>query len=97
MDGVMENGTLTITLPERMDASNVADAEKEIITIIENNSAEVVVLDAIEMTYISSAGLRVVMRLIKQLKSVSLINANEDIYEIFATTGFTRMMSVGKQ
>ncbi|MCF0120099.1 MAG: phosphotransferase, partial [Oscillospiraceae bacterium] len=44
--------------------------------------------------YISSAGLRVLLKLKKLVKNVSLIELSSEIYEIFEVTGFTEMMDV---
>ena len=47
------------------------------------------------LSYISSAGLRVFVRL-KQLYDVSIINASLEVYDIFQMTGFTSIMEVKK-
>lgn len=91
-----ENGTLTIFLSGRIDSSNADATEKEIATIRENNSYDNLILDTDDLEYISSAGLRVVLRLKKSDSSFSVINANSDVYEIFDMTGFTEMIDIKK-
>lgn len=91
-----ENGTLTILLRGRIDSSNAETAEKEIAEIRAANTYDNLVLDADELEYISSAGLRIVLRLKKSEPSFSVINTNSEVYEIFEMTGFTEMIDVKK-
>ncbi len=91
-----ENGTLTVFLSGRIDSSNADATEKEIAAIRESNSYDNLILDADCLEYISSAGLRVVLRLKKAESSFSVINANSDVYEIFDMTGFTEMIDIKK-
>lgn len=91
-----ENGTLTVLLNGRIDSSNADAVEKEIADIRTNNAHDGLVLDADGLDYISSAGLRVVLRLKKAEPSLCIINANSEVYEIFEMTGFTEMMDIKK-
>ena len=48
------------------------------------------------MEYISSAGLRVILRLRKEEPKLAIINVAADVYEVFDMTGFTDMVTVEK-
>ena len=96
MDFKTENNTLKIFLNGRIDTSNAGTVEKEIFSVIENNKCKDLVLDADGLEYISSAGLRVVLKIKKENPSVKLINVNSEVYEIFDMTGFTEMMDIKK-
>ena len=96
MQFINENGTLTIFLSGRIDSSNADAVEKEIADIRTENSYDNLILDADNLEYISSAGLRIVLRLKKAEKSFSVINANSEVYEIFDMTGFTEMIDIKK-
>lgn len=91
-----ENRKLTIFLDGRIDSANADAVEKEIAAIRAENSYEALVLDADNLEYISSAGLRVVLRLKKAEASFSVINASSDVYEIFDMTGFTEIIDIKK-
>lgn len=91
-----DNGILTILLSGRIDSSNADAVEKEITDIRNNNAHESLVLDADGLEYISSAGLRVVLRLKKAEPSLCVVNVNSEVYEIFEMTGFTEMMDIKK-
>ena len=91
-----ENGALTVFLVGRIDSSNADATEKEITEIRDKNVHDSLLLDADGLEYISSAGLRVVLRLKKAEPSLCVINVNSEVYEIFEMTGFTEMMEIKK-
>ena len=90
------DNTLYINLEGKIDASNASSVESEILAIRQNNPTNELVLDADKLEYISSAGLRIVLRLVKQEKNIKLINASSSVYEILKMTGFTDILEVVK-
>lgn len=86
---------MIIKLSGRIDSSNAAQVEADINRRLENYSGDIE-LDASELEYISSAGLRVILRLKKSNASTKITNCCSEVYEIFDMTGFTEMMSVSK-
>ncbi|MBR2767872.1 MAG: STAS domain-containing protein [Solobacterium sp.] len=92
-----ENDTLIITLPERIDASNAAEAESEIESLRDLENQENVILDADKLQYISSAGLRIIIKLVKREKSVTVINVSPAVYDIFEVSGFTNFITIVKK
>lgn len=55
-----------------------------------------VVLDFDRLEYCTSAGLRVILRLKKEVNDTVIINVHQDMYNILDMTGFTDMMEVHK-
>lgn len=96
MNSKFENGQLTIFLQGRIDSSNAAAIEAELTEIISQNSGNALVVDVEDLEYISSAGLRIVLRLRKQFADMKVINASSEVYDIFDMTGFTEMLTVEK-
>lgn len=94
MEFKWEDNVLTIKLPQKIDATNAADAEAEIDGIRNQHDAEKIILDASDMEYISSAGLRVIIKLVKREKSVVVSNVSPVVYDIFAVSGFTNFITV---
>ena len=93
-----EEGRITIFLEERIDTNNAPTFEKELFEVIGETPDREVILDAENLEYISSAGLRVLMKLRKQQKkSVPVLNASPDIYDIFQVTGFAELLDVRKK
>ena len=87
---------LYIAVEGRIDASNAAEAEEKIFNIKNNNPEKHTVVDADKLEYISSAGLRVILKLRKEEPKLAIINVASDVYEVFDMTGFTDMVTVEK-
>ena len=80
------------TLVKRIDSSNAPEIEKELFAM------RPVEIDAQELEYISSAGLRALLKLTKESEGkVSVINVSPEIYEIFEDTGFTDILEVKRK
>lgn len=92
----IENGTLTIFAEGKIDTSNAAGFEQELQAIRAKNPAEYLVLDCEKLEYISSFGLRVILRLRREEPSLRLIGVNPEVYDIFDMTGFTEMIPIEK-
>ena len=92
----IDKDILYIALEGRIDASNAAQAEEKIFAIKNDNPGKHTVVDADNLEYISSAGLRVILRLRKEEPKLAIINVAPDVYEVFDMTGFTDMVTVEK-
>jgi len=91
-----ENDVVTVYLEGNIDTTNAEQVGAEIFAIKEEHPEAALVLDADELNYISSAGLRQVLRLKKANKDFSIVNVNSEIYEVFEMTGFSEMMNITK-
>ena len=92
----IDKDILYIAIEGRIDASNAAQAEEKIFAIKNDNPGKHTVIDADNLEYISSAGLRVILRLRKEEPKLAIINVAPDVYEVFDMTGFTDMVTVEK-
>ena len=92
----IDKDILYIAIEGRIDASNAAEAEEKIFNIKNANPDKHTVVDADKLEYISSAGLRVILRLRKEEPKLAIINVAADVYEVFDMTGFTDMVTVEK-
>ena len=92
----VDKDILYIAVEGRVDASNAAMAEEKIFSIKNANPGKHTVLDADKLEYISSAGLRVILKLRKAEPKLAIINVASDVYEVFDMTGFTDMVTVEK-
>ena len=91
-----QDGKFAIALAGSITSANAAQAEEEIVALAEQNTGDGLTLDAQDLEYISSAGLRILLRLLKAKRNPRLVNVSSDVYEILETTGFTEMMDVQK-
>ena len=96
LEAKRENDTLTIKFPDRVDASNAAEVEADIDQCRNQEKPEIVIFDAEDLTYISSAGLRIIIKVVKREQSVSVINVCPEVYEIFEVSGFTKFIRIEK-
>ena len=74
----------------KIDSTNAAEFEKELMSALPTE------IDAAELEYISSAGLRVLLKLSKAVGEVTLNNISPEVYEILDVTGFTSILTVKK-
>ena len=92
----METEAGRIRLSGRIDSNNAAQVEKEVLVQLDGGVGEALTLDAAGLDYISSAGLRVLLRLKKTCPALRIVNVSSEVYEILDMTGFTQMMTVEK-
>lgn len=96
MEHNYNKGILTVKLSKRVDSSNAADVDNEIFSLIKKYNAQSVILDAEDAEYISSAGLRVVLKLKKTVEDSKIINVSSEVYDIFSMTGFIDIIDIKK-
>ena len=96
MKSEFQDDTLTVFLTGHIDSSNVDLIEKEIRDDIEKTHPASLVFDAETLEYISSAGLRVMLKLRKEFENLCIINVSASVYEILDMTGFTEILTVEK-
>lgn len=94
MRHVLENNKLTIYLEGELNSYNSEEVEKEIEEITKNSSFSSIVLDFKDLTYISSAGLRIVIRLKQLYDDTSIINAQKVVFDIFKMVGLTNAINI---
>ena len=88
-------GILTIFLQGDIDAQNAADIQQEMEEILKSKGEAALVLDARDLKYISSAGLRVIIAIQKELSTkISIINLSAEVLDIFRMAGFPYLMEV---
>ena len=92
----LSGNTLTVFLSGHIDSANANAVEQEIAAARASGGDHDLVLDCGGLKYISSAGLRVILRLRKELPGLKVVNVTPEVYEIFEMTGFTEMMEISK-
>jgi anti-anti-sigma factor len=91
----LKDNTLTIVLDKRVDTNNADQVEEEVFKLVEEAQGASVVIDASELEYISSAGLRVLLKLKKQIEGeLPILHVCPAVNEILSATGFTKILTV---
>ncbi|MBR2589774.1 MAG: STAS domain-containing protein [Clostridia bacterium] len=97
MDIIKElNGSeLVMKICGRLDTNSAPQLEQALMESVEG--VESLVFDLAEMPYTSSAGLRVFLKAQKIMNkqgSMKVINACEDVMEVFEITGFSDIIDI---
>ena len=87
---------LVIYFEGEINSFNADNVEKEAREILEKEEFKALVLDFASVRYISSAGLRIVLKFKQQYKEVSIEECSLEVYDILSMTGFTNMLPVKK-
>ncbi len=85
---------LTVSLVGEVDSMNTPEIENRLLKEIDGVTE--LVFDLENLDYISSAGLRVLLQMQKMMKpigSMVIVNAKEDVMDIFKVTGFVRLFT----
>ena len=85
-----------IKLAGHIDSTNAGAVEEELNNIRAQEKPESIIVDCEDLEYLSSAGLRIILRLRKSISELSLVNVSPDVYEVFEMTGFTEMVDIQK-
>ena len=93
---ISKNGDVTVASPVgRLDTTTSPEAQASIDESIDGGGVKIVI-DFAQTSYISSAGLRVLLKTAKTLHQKSgklaLCGANEQILEVLEMSGFLTMM-----
>lgn len=92
------SGSTLVCQPEgSIDISNADELGQEIRSASETHDAKRLLLDIEGVSYISSAGLRMIMQLARTFDDVLVLGANPEVYSIFEVTGLTEVMSVHRR
>ena len=98
MEAYSEEKGLMIELKGRIDSTNAEQFEKEIFEKCSGaDKTAGVTLDANRLEYISSAGLRVLMKLKRIQSEIRVVNVSPEVYDIFEVTGFCQILDVKKK
>ena len=88
-----------IACPEgKITSSNAEELRRGLSEALREGDGRELVVDAGDLEYISSAGLRVLLAVTKaQDRPLTVRNVSPEVYEIFEVTGFTSILNVRKR
>ena len=89
-----DNDSLIIYFEGKLSADNALIIEEELNNIISSNNPKKIIFDFKDLEYVSSAGLRVILKIKKKHDDIEITNVSLEIYDILQMTGFTEMMKV---
>ena len=90
-----EGNTLTVILEGRLDTVTTPELEKELMGALDD--IQELTFDFEKLSYISSAGLRVLLssqKIMNTKGTMKVVHVNENIMDIFEATGFTDVLTI---
>jgi anti-sigma B factor antagonist len=97
-----EENIAVLSLNGRLDTLHFPLVDKKLNYLIENNRKQIVV-DCQNLDYVSSSGLRVLLKALKQMEAakgrLTLCNLQPQIAQVFKISGFDHLFEIypGKQ
>ena len=91
----IENEKVTLIIAGRLDTTTAPELGKELDSILDD--AKELIFDMKDLEYISSAGLREILKAQKVMNtkgSMKLIGVNDSIMEVFDITGFLDILTI---
>lgn len=95
IEKVVENEKITLKIGGRLDTTTASELETELDAVLDR--AKELVFDMTELEYISSAGLRLILKAQKTMNvngSMRIVGANDSIMEVFDITGFLDILTI---
>ena len=92
-----ENGTLTLYFEGKINSYNADDVEREIDELLQKNEAKAIRIDMADVEYISSAGLRIIVRIKQQYDDTVLKRVPNGVYDIFEMVGFPNLIKIERK
>ena len=96
MEHKLENETLTIYFVGELNSFNSEEVEREVDSLVKKNKFNAIVIDMEKLNYISSAGIRIIVRLKQQYDDISIVKVPKDIFDIFEMVGLQNMFKIEK-
>ena len=93
----VEKDKLTLFLEGEVNSSNAEQIEKEIEGLLKEQPFKSIVFDLENLNYISSAGLRIIVKVKKQYDDTRLINVPHLVYDVFKMVGFQNLLKIERK
>ena len=92
----LDNEVLIVSLEGRLDTEAAVKFEAELAEVCKANAHNALTVDAAELEYVASSGLRTILKLAKTEKDFKIVNVSASVYSVFEMTGFARIINISK-
>ena len=96
MRNEIQGNSLILYFEGEVNSYNAEAVEKDAFATIAGKSFDTLVLDFSSLKYISSAGLRVLLKLKQKFDKLVIKEASLEVYDVLEMTGFTTILEVHK-
>ena len=95
IEKMINGGSATLSVAGRLDTQTAPELEKELDAVLPG--LKELTFDMAALEYVSSAGLRVILKAQKAMNtqgSMKLVGVNDSIMEVFDITGFLDILTI---
>ncbi len=95
IEKIANGGTITLKVIGRLDTTTAPQLEETVVAAAAE--AKALILDCAELAYVSSAGLRVILKaqkLMMRKGTMKLTHVNETVMEVLEITGFSDILTI---
>ena len=90
-----DNGEVMLKLSGRLDTATSMQTSNDIDELLNTaGTIQRLTIDAGELEYIASSGLRILLTLAKRYKDFRIIDVSPEVFDVLNMTGFTKIMNV---
>ena len=90
-----DNGEVMLKLSGRLDTATSMQTSNDIDELLNTaGTIQRLTIDAGDLEYIASSGLRILLTLAKRYKEFRIIDVSPEVYDVLNMTGFTKIMNV---
>ncbi len=92
----INDGVLRLGIEGKVNTNTAPGIETDINEILAANKFDSLILDFNGLEYISSVGIRILLKLIKTYRDLRIENTPPDVYEVLEMTGMTTLIPISK-
>ena len=90
----LERGKVTFFLERERKTLTSEDVEIEIDDVLKGQRIDSIIFDMGDLIYITSAGLRILVRLKKIYNDTRLVRVQPEVYHVLEMVGFNQLFSI---
>lgn len=88
---------LRVELDSHIDTGNTSEVEDAVLSALRASTARKLEFDASNLEYISSSGLRMVIKVSRHVDDLTVSNVKPVVYDVFEMTGLTEMLDIRRE
>lgn len=97
MKATKKDGVLEVELVGHISINNASEFEETMMSALSAGDVCKIEIDASDLEYISSVGLRVIVKVTKKVGDITIFNVRREVYDVFDMTGLTQMIDIRRE
>lgn len=97
MRHIIDNETLTIFLEGELNSFNSDEIETHIDEVLTKGGFQDIRIDLGDLSYISSAGIRILLKIKQQYDETVLVNVPSGVFHVLQMVGFENLMRIERR